>query len=105
MGLKSTNLQRSADQHGGKAAVLEENASEVTAASRARNEKKVPPQQAAGASAPMTPSEQVEMLYIEHRSLLLYVAARKFRIPESDAENLVQEVFFSFLQSVSKEAS
>lgn len=85
--------------------MLEENASEVTAASRARNEKKVPPQPAAGASAPMTPSEQVEMLYIEHRSLLLYVAARKFRIPESDAENLVQEVFFSFLQSVSKEAA
>jgi RNA polymerase sigma factor (sigma-70 family) len=37
--------------------------------------------------------------YVEHRSLLLFVACRKFHIPEADAENLIQEVFLSFLQS------
>jgi RNA polymerase sigma factor (sigma-70 family) len=100
---KSTSLQRSAERQEGKAAVLEENASEVTAASRARNEKKLPPQPAAPET--LSPADQVEILYIEHRSLLLYVAARKFRIPESDAENLIQEVFLSFLQSLNKEAA
>ena len=32
-------------------------------------------------------------------ALLLYVACRKFRIPDTDAENLIQEVFLSYLQS------
>ncbi|MGN6185409.1 MAG: RNA polymerase sigma factor [Thermoanaerobaculia bacterium] len=47
-------------------------------------------------------ADDVEALYIEHRSLLLYVACRKFRIPDSDAENLIQEVFLSFLQTGTK---
>ena len=41
-------------------------------------------------------------LYLEHRNLLMFVAARKFRIPEGEAENLIQEVFLSFLQVSSK---
>ena len=105
MGLsKSSNLQRST--HGldeGKAAVLETNASEVAALSRG-SEKKVPARTAeavavAPAPAPSQAADDVERLYIEHRNLLLYVACRKFRVPDTDAENLIQEVFLSFLQT------
>jgi RNA polymerase sigma factor (sigma-70 family) len=114
MGLKS-NLHRSADQEGeGTGSVLERNSSEVAASSR-KNEKKAQtrseaqppatttaaPAQTAPAATP-TPADDVETLYIEHRSLLLYVACRKFRIPDSDAENLIQEVFLSFLQTGTK---
>ena len=49
-----------------------------------------------------SPADDVETLYIQHRNLLLYVACRKFRIPECDAENLIQEVFLSFLQTGTK---
>lgn len=98
MGLKSANVQRSAERlREGEGAVLEQNGSDVTpTASRARTEKlpvcmTVPP-------APPSPAaDDVEALYIEHRNLLLYVACRKFRIPDCDAENLVQEVFLSFM--------
>lgn len=38
-------------------------------------------------------------MYEEYRDLLLHVACRKFRVPESDAENLMQEVFLAFLQN------
>lgn len=38
-------------------------------------------------------------LYLEHRRLLLHVAINKFRVPDADAENLLQDVFVSFLQS------
>jgi RNA polymerase sigma factor (sigma-70 family) len=106
MGLKSANLQRSAEQiREGKAAVLEQNASDVPAASssRKRGEGKVQARAAVEPAAP--PSQQaddVETLYIEHRTLLLYVACRKFRIPDSDAENLIQDVFLSFLQTGTK---
>jgi len=40
-----------------------------------------------------------EALYIEHTNLLLFVGARKFRIPDTDCENLIQEAFLSYLQS------
>ena len=112
MGLKSTNVQRSAERlREGKVAVLEHNASDVTPnASPQRTEKSsarlgdpsappppaVPPAPAAPSSpgAPSSPAaDDVEALYIEHRNLLLYVACRKFRIPDPDAENLIQEVF------------
>ena len=107
MGLKSANLQRSVDQEGeGKAAVLEHDASEVApVTSRSKGEKtqqarpEPPPQQPAPASPA---ADDVETLYLEHRSLLLYVACRKFRIPDSDAENLIQEVFLSYLQTGTK---
>lgn len=41
----------------------------------------------------------VETLYLQYRTLLMSVACRKFRVPESDAESLLQEVFLSFLQT------
>jgi RNA polymerase sigma factor (sigma-70 family) len=107
MGLsKSANLQRST--HGldeGKAAVLETNASEVAGPSRERSEKKTPARTAdaavapAAAPGPSQAADDVERLYVEHRNLLLYVACRKFRVPDTDAENLIQEVFLSFLQT------
>jgi RNA polymerase sigma factor (sigma-70 family) len=106
MGLKSANLQRSAGQtREGKAAVLEQNTSNVTpAAARARSEKKsqTQPPDNEPAPPPSTAADDVEALYIEHKTLLLYVACRKFRIPDSDAENLIQEVFLSFLQTGTK---
>src|SRR5215210_4614092 len=105
MSLKSVNLLRSTDESpDGKAAVLEENPSEVASAVPPRAAKKVrsrvitqsPP------APPASAADDVEALYLEHRSLLLYVASRKFRIPESDSENLIQEVFLSFLQTGTK---
>lgn len=112
MGLKS-NVNRSADQEGEEsAAVLEQNTSDVTPAASRKNEKKAqqrpePPAAAAAPAAPAaapapTPADDVEALYIEHRNLLLYVACRKFRIPDTDAESLIQEVFLSFLQTGTK---
>lgn len=85
--------------------MLEQNASDVTpAAGRARSEKKsqTQPRSNEPAPPPSTAADDVEALYIEHRTLLLYVACRKFRIPDSDAENLIQEVFLSFLQTGTK---
>lgn len=104
MGLKSANLHRNAEHQGeGKAAVLEHDASDVTpAASRSRSESKSQARPEP-APAPETPAaDDVETLYLEHRSLLLYVACRKFRIPDCDAENLIQEVFLSYLQTGTK---
>lgn len=109
MGLKSANLRRSAEQlREEKSSVLEHEASEVVpAASRTRGDKKGAPRAASaepavGAPPPSTAADDVETLYVEHRSLLLYVACRKFRIPDSDAENLIQEVFLSYLQTGTK---
>jgi RNA polymerase sigma factor (sigma-70 family) len=45
---------------------------------------------------------EIEALYLEHRALLLFVACRKFRINDVDAENLIQEVFLSFLQTCTR---
>src|ERR1700686_5381859 len=36
-------------------------------------------------------------LYIEHRMLLLVIAARKFNVPEADCENLVQDAMLALL--------
>lgn len=44
-------------------------------------------------------ADSVEVLYIQYRTLLMSVACRKFRVPETDAEALLQEVFVSFLQT------
>jgi RNA polymerase sigma factor (sigma-70 family) len=103
MGLKSANVQRSAERlREGEGAVLEQNTSDVTpTASRSRSEKAAA--RTAAAPVPSSPAgDDVEALYIEHRNLLLYVACRKFRIPDCDAENLIQEVFLSFLQTGTK---
>jgi RNA polymerase sigma factor (sigma-70 family) len=104
MGLKSANLQRSTEQlREGKAAVLEQNATEVSpAAARTRGEKKAQSRTGEPAPPPSTAADDVEALYVEHRTLLLFVACRKFRIPDTDAENLIQDVFLSFLQTGTK---
>jgi RNA polymerase sigma factor (sigma-70 family) len=47
-------------------------------------------------------ADSVEVLYIQYRTLLMSVACRKFRVPETDAESLLQEVFVSFLQTGTK---
>lgn len=49
----------------------------------------------------MTP-DQVEALYVQYRPLLLFVACRKFSVAEVDAENLIQEVFLSLLQTCAR---
>lgn len=101
---KSAVVRRSADRIGErKVVVLEPKAvDDVTDASRETSETQsvlptapaqIPPQ------IPPTPADDVETLYVEHRNLLMYVACRKFRVPETDAENLIQEVFLSFLQT------
>lgn len=114
MGLKSVQLQRSAEElREETSSVLEHDASEVVpVASRTRSDKKAAPRAAtvsaasaaapAPAPPPSTAADDVERLYVEHRSLLLYVACRKFRIPDTDAENLIQEVFLSYLQTGTK---
>jgi len=50
---------------------------------------------------PAAPAESgdVGAVYAEYRELLLHVACRKFRIPEAEAENLMQEVFLAYLQN------
>jgi RNA polymerase sigma factor (sigma-70 family) len=40
---------------------------------------------------------EAERFYREYRRLLLYVAARKFRVPDADAEALLQEAMVAFL--------
>lgn len=106
MGLKSANPQRSAERsREGKSSVLESNTSDVTSKTARPRTEKTPVRAATAPVAPPPPStaaDDVEALYIEHRNLLLYVACRKFRIPDSDAENLIQEVFLSFLQNSNK---
>lgn len=47
-------------------------------------------------------ADEVEALYLRHRTLLLFVGCRKFRVPECDAEGLIQEVFLSYLQNSTK---
>ncbi|MBV9071920.1 MAG: sigma-70 family RNA polymerase sigma factor [Acidobacteria bacterium] len=49
-----------------------------------------------------TREKEIEKAYLENRTLVLYVACRKFRIPDQDAEALVQEVFASFAATESK---
>ncbi|MEO6259926.1 MAG: sigma-70 family RNA polymerase sigma factor [Thermoanaerobaculia bacterium] len=53
-----------------------------------------------GSAAP--PSSEIGDLYVKHRSLLLHIACRKFRVPESDAEGLIQEVFVSLMTTTTK---
>jgi RNA polymerase sigma factor (sigma-70 family) len=96
MGLKSANLQRSTVLREEKAAVLEQNSTDAAQAARKK-------QQAQSPAPPRTAAaDDVEATYIEHRNLLLFVACRKFRIPDTDAENLIQDVFLSFLQTGTK---
>lgn len=54
---------------------------------------------AAAESVRGTAPDDVEALYVQYRTLLMAVACRKFRVPDADAENLLQEVFLSYLQT------
>lgn len=100
MGLKSANLHRSPVRlREEKAAVLEQNSSDAPPASSTSRRSDKKPQTRSGAGGGYTAADDVEALYLEHRKLLLFVASRKFRIPESDAENLIQDVFLSFIQT------
>lgn len=83
--------------------MLEQNSSDVAPATASRrSEKKAQARTGEPAPPPSTAADDVEALYIEHRTLLLFVACRKFRIPDTDAENLIQDVFLSFLQTGTK---
>lgn len=44
-------------------------------------------------------ADRVEAFYLEYRLLLIHVACRKFRVPEKDAEGLIQEVFLGLLRA------
>ena len=59
-----------------------------------------PPPALPGSAAP--PSAEIGDLYVQHRSLLLHIACRKFRVPEADAESLMQEVFVSLMTTTTK---
>jgi RNA polymerase sigma-70 factor (ECF subfamily) len=74
------------------AAVLEQNTLEESPSAESAQGDESP------AVAATLDMEDVGELYVTHRQLLMFVAARKFRIPEMEAENLIQEVFLSFLQ-------
>ena len=63
-----------------------------------------PADEAAPTLVPSAPAESpadvdLGTMYVEYRMLLLSVACRKFRVPECEAENLIQEVFLSYLQA------
>jgi RNA polymerase sigma factor (sigma-70 family) len=53
-------------------------------------------------SIPPAGPQDVGVLYEQYRDLLVHVACRKFRVPDSDAENLMQEVFLAYMQSESR---
>jgi DNA-directed RNA polymerase specialized sigma24 family protein len=76
--------------------VLEQNTLEVI--SPATADEAVPP---VTSPAPAEAPAEVDLgvMYVEYRMLLLSVACRKFRVPECEAENLIQEVFLSYLQA------
>jgi RNA polymerase sigma factor (sigma-70 family) len=80
----------------GKAVVLEQNALEVP--SPAEPDGRTPGAASAAEPKGRPSGDEIERLYIEQRKLLLFIACRKFRVPDWDAENLIQEVFVSFMQ-------
>ena len=102
MGLKSANLQRSNVLREDKSAVLEQNSTDAPQPGRRDKTQQAQTRQVDTTAPRATAADDVEATYIEHRNLLLFVACRKFRIPDTDAENLIQDVFLSFLQTGTK---
>jgi len=85
--------------------VLDPNVSEtMTSAPSAMPgaEPKGVPVQPVNPPPPPQEPEDIGELYVRHRELLLHVGCRKFRIPESEAEGLIQEVFLSFITTTTK---
>jgi RNA polymerase sigma factor (sigma-70 family) len=83
--------------------VLDPNVLEAMTSAVAAAEEKVAPPLAALAPTPPAPEpDDIGELYVRHRPLLLHVGCRKFRIAESEAEGLIQEVFLSFMTTTTK---
>jgi RNA polymerase sigma factor (sigma-70 family) len=104
MGLtKSINPEQCAAPSEGKATVLEQETLEVPATAAADSAGAASKRESAKASKPVEPhllsADEVEKLYLDHRTLLLFIASRKFHIADGEAENLIQDVFLSFLQT------
>ena len=80
--------------------MLDQNTLEVISTANSAEE----PAKAAVSTPAEAPVVEVDIgvLYVDYRMLLLSVACRKFRIPECEAENLIQEVFLSYLQAGTK---
>ncbi len=51
------------------------------------------------------PQEDIGELYVRHRTLLMHIGNRKFRIAEPEAEGLIQEVFLSFMTTTTRIAN
>jgi len=106
MGLtKSINPEEPAAPSEGKATVLEQETLEVpaTAAAEATGKAKRESAKPSRAVEPhLLSADEVEVLYVEHRTLLLFIASRKFHIADGEAENLIQDVFLSFLQTCTR---
>lgn len=47
-------------------------------------------------------AQATEDVYREHFDLLHYIACHKFKIPDGDADNLIQEVFLAYLSTVNE---
>src|ERR1041385_1422913 len=106
MGLtKSINPEEPAAPNEGKATVLDQETLEVPATAEGSSASPTP-RRDAKAVKPVEPhllsADEVEALYLEHRTLLLFIASRKFHIGDGEAENLIQEVFLSFLQTCTR---
>ena len=107
MGLtKSINPEEPAAPSEGKATVLEQETLQVPATAAADSADAARKRDSAKASKPVEPhllsADEIETLYIEHRTLLLFIASRKFHIADGEAENLIQDVFLSFLQTCTR---
>jgi len=106
MGLtKSINPEEPAAPSEGKATVLEQETLEVPATAAAESTGKAKRESAKPSRAvepQLLSADEVEVLYIEHRTLLLFIASRKFHIADGEAENLIQDVFLSFLQTCTR---
>jgi len=106
MGLtKSINPEEPAAPSEGKATVLEQETLEVpaTAVAESTGKAKREPAKPSRAVEPhLLSADEVEVLYVEHRTLLLFIASRKFHIADGEAENLIQDVFLSFLQTCTR---
>jgi len=105
MGLtKSINPEEPAAPSEGEANVLDQTL-EVPATAEGESAKTTPRREAKPSKAVephLLSADEIEVLYIEHRTLLLYIASRKFHIVDGEAENLIQEVFLSFLQTCTR---
>ena len=108
MGLtKSINPHRRAVANERKASVLDQETLEVSAPAAGvtppATESTPSQRRTAPKSRAVDPKNlsdaEIEGLYVEHRPLLVFVGCRKFQLDQSEAENLIHEVFLSFLQT------